>query len=200
MGINAGAFLGILLCGYIGEKVSWSYGFGLAGIFMLLGMLQFWFGQSILGDIGLKPKQPVVDKAISAKSTTTSNSSRIGTWAVVGVVIAALIYFLIPDVESNSILTVINKKYMPAIVFGIVIPFVGYIVTDPTLTKVEKDRVWVIVILTFFTVFFWWAFEQAGGSMTVFANDYTDRTLEGSSGTIFNSINALLTVLSLIHI
>jgi len=43
MGINAGAFLGILLCGYIGEKVGWHYGFGLAGIFMFLGMLQFYF-------------------------------------------------------------------------------------------------------------------------------------------------------------
>ncbi len=55
MGVNAGAFLGILMCGYLGEKVGWSYGFGLAGIFMLLGMLQFHFSQKIFGDIGLKP-------------------------------------------------------------------------------------------------------------------------------------------------
>ena len=56
MGINAGAFLGILLCGYIGENVNWHYGFGLAGIFMLFGMLQFHFGQNIFGDVGLSPK------------------------------------------------------------------------------------------------------------------------------------------------
>ena len=49
MGVNAGAFLGIMLCGYIGEKVAWSYGFGLAGIFMFLGMLQFYFAQKIFG-------------------------------------------------------------------------------------------------------------------------------------------------------
>ena len=48
MGVNAGAFLGILLCGYIGEKVGWSYGFGLAGIFMFLGMLQFAFAQNMM--------------------------------------------------------------------------------------------------------------------------------------------------------
>ena len=46
MGINAGAFLGILLCGYIGEKIDWSYGFGLAGVFMLFGLLQFSFAQN----------------------------------------------------------------------------------------------------------------------------------------------------------
>ena len=47
MGINAGAFLGILLCGYLGEKVGWHWGFGLAGIFMFFGMLQFYFAQNI---------------------------------------------------------------------------------------------------------------------------------------------------------
>ena len=55
MGVNAGAFLGILLCGYLGEKVGWSWGFGLAGIFMFFGLLQFWKAQNIFGDIGKKP-------------------------------------------------------------------------------------------------------------------------------------------------
>ena len=55
MGVNAGAFLGILLCGYIGEQVGWRWGFGLAGIFMLFGLLQFWFAQEIFGNIGIKP-------------------------------------------------------------------------------------------------------------------------------------------------
>ncbi len=200
MGINAGAFLGILLCGYIGEKVSWSYGFGLAGIFMLLGMLQFWFGQSILGNIGLTPKKAVADTPLT-NTNTASNSGRIGSSTIMGIIVAALIallnHFFGPEVTSNSLITQINKIYMPPIVFGLVVGFVSYIITDPSLTKIEKDRVWVIIILTFFTVFFWWAFEQAGGSMSVFARDYTDRTLEGNSGFIFNVVNALLTVGSL---
>lgn len=57
MGVNAGAFLGIMLCGWVGEKVGWSYGFGLAGIFMLLGMLQFYFAQPLFGNIGDKPEK-----------------------------------------------------------------------------------------------------------------------------------------------
>ncbi|MGE8425795.1 MAG: peptide MFS transporter, partial [Sphingobacterium siyangense] len=56
MGINAGSFLGMLLCGYIGEKIGWHYGFGLAGVFMFFGMLQFYFGQKIFGIIGDSPK------------------------------------------------------------------------------------------------------------------------------------------------
>ena len=55
MGVNAGAFLGILLCGYLGERVGWRWGFGLAGIFMLFGLIQFWKAQNIFGNIGLKP-------------------------------------------------------------------------------------------------------------------------------------------------
>src|SRR5690606_9114152 len=55
IGINAGAFLGSLLCGYLGEKIGWHYGFGLAGVFMFFGMLQFYFGQKIFGGIGNKP-------------------------------------------------------------------------------------------------------------------------------------------------
>ena len=57
MGVNSGAFLGILLCGYLGEQVGWSLGFGLAGIFMLFGLVQFWLAQNIFGNIGLKPNK-----------------------------------------------------------------------------------------------------------------------------------------------
>ncbi len=56
MGVNAGAFFGMMLCGYLAEKVGWSWGFGLAGIFMLLGLVQFWLAKAIFGEIGAKPK------------------------------------------------------------------------------------------------------------------------------------------------
>lgn len=140
MGINAGAFLGILLCGYIGEKVGWSYGFGLAGIFMFIGMVQFWFGQGIFGDVGLSPKQKV--KA---------------------------------DLANNTPKEVVEEE-------------------NPV---VVKDRLLVIGILAFFTIFFWWAFEQAGSSMTIFAKDFTERTLTGSGSLIFKWVNTLLTIVPL---
>lgn len=135
MGVNAGAFLGILLCGYIGEKVSWSWGFGLAGIFMFLGMLQFYFTQNIFGNVGLSAKQ--------AKE-------------------------LKQPVE-----------------------------VDNTPRKTIIDRLIVVIIFSIFTVFFWAAFEQAGGSMTIFAERYTQRVLEGNSGLAFKFIDAILTLVPL---
>ena len=137
MGINSGAFLGILLCGYIGETVNWHYGFGLAGIFMLFGMLQFHYGQKIFGDIGLS-----INK-IKDKETITN--------------------------EDNN---------------------------EPP--KIISDRLIVIGIFSFVTVFFWWGFEQAGGSMTIFANDYTNRDLVGTGALVFKIINSLLTIVPMI--
>lgn len=151
MGINAGAFLGILLCGYLGEKVGWSYGFGLAGIFMFLGMLQFQYAQKIFGNIGLKPQPKVGLEDVPV----TDNSDAI--------------------VEADTINGVPTKK-------------------------VERDRIMVILILAFFTIFFWMAFEQAGGSMTIFAKDYTNRVLEGGGATAYKILNTLLTVVPLIII
>lgn len=152
MGINAGAFLGILLCGYIGEKVGWSYGFGLAGIFMLFGMLQFHFAQKIFGKIGLAPKKvDDLDDAIEDSLEDTKDA--------------------IEDVAEG----VQNSK-------------------------VVRDRIIVISIFAFFTIFFWMAFEQAGGSMTIFAKDYTDRVLVGGAASAFKIINTILVIVPLIII
>ena len=147
MGINAGAFLGILLCGYIGEKVGWSYGFGLAGIFMFFGMLQFAFAQKIFGTIGLSPKKE-------------EELSKI-------------------DPHAN--------------------PVTEEIVEESHLSKkVIRDRIMVIIVFSISTIFFWMAFEQAGGSMTIFAKDYTNRLLSGSSATIFKWSNTLLVIVPMI--
>lgn len=143
MGINAGAFLGILLCGYIGEKVGWSYGFGLAGIFMFFGMMQFAFAQKIFGSIGLSPRK---EEKLALENPHAN------------VVTEELI------VESTQ-----SKK-------------------------VTRDRIIVIIVFSLFTIFFWMAFEQAGGSMTIFAKDYTNRILSGNSANIFKWANSLIVV------
>lgn len=131
MGINAGAFFGILLCGYIGEKIKWSYGFGLAGFFMILGAIQFYLSQGVFGQIGLSKQQSDV-----------------------------------PEHDPHE--------------------------AEP---HVVRDRLMAIGIFAFFTIFFWMAFEQAGGSMTIFASDYTDRSLTGAFGTGFKIFNTLMTVI-----
>ncbi len=211
MGINAGAFLGILLCGYIGETVGWHYGFGLAMVFMIAGAIQFWLSGSLFGPIGLAPeKDTMADlsaEQIKVKNQSNENSkARLFKWvglsAIVAIAIFTLNRFVVFDdsVASFNALAYFNKIMMSALILAAFVGIIGYIITDPTLTKIEKDRVWVIVILTFFTVFFWWAFEQAGGSMTIFAADYTDRTLEGGQASVFNTVNTLLTIVPMIVI
>lgn len=198
MGINAGAFLGILLCGYIGENIGWSYGFGLATIFMIVGSLQFMFAKPIFGEIGAAPTNDgIADTGHADTMPSTSGSSRVMMWAGIGVVSAIIIYFLNknfgPAVTSDSMIATINS-FMPSLIIGAFTGILGYILSDPSVTKIERDRLWVIVVFTLFTIFFWWAFEQAGGSMTVFANDYTERNLVGGQALTFKIVNALLTV------
>ena len=217
MGINAGAFLGILLCGYIGETVGWHYGFGLAMIFMVAGAIQFWLSGKIFGPIGLAPEKDTVadlntnftEEALDGAMLNSDNvdtKGRLTKWIAISVVVAGLMFCLnrfgifIDQVDSFGPLAFFNKIMMSALIVSAFIGIIGYIVTDPSLTKVEKDRVWVIVILTGFTVFFWWAFEQAGGSMTIFAADYTNRTLEGGSADTFLTVNTLLTIVPMIVI
>ena len=215
MGINAGAFLGIGLCSYYGEQVSYSLGFGLAGIFMLVGLLQFFFSQDIFGRIGLAPSHPdyldpaagaadasaaAADSATELATGTNSDSSRAFKWGGIGLAIGVVVYLLIaifgPD-QANALQT-FSREFMPPIILASVIGFIGWIVSDKSLSKIERDRVWVIVILSFFIVFFWWAFEQAGGSMTIFALDYTDRSLTGSGANMFRISNAVLNIVPMI--
>ncbi|PHI19118.1 MFS transporter [Lewinellaceae bacterium SD302] len=225
MGINAGAFLGIGLCSYYGEQISYSLGFGLAGIFMFVGLLQFYFSQNIFGRIGLAPSHPdyldpaqeapadtavathyedqVIDEHMAAggaENLTNNDQQRAYKWGGIGLAIGAVFYFLISyfGAEQANALQTFSRELMPPIIIASVIGFIGWIVSDQTLSKVEKDRVWVIVILSFFIVFFWWAFEQAGGSMTIFALDYTDRSLTGSEANMFRWGNAILNIVPMV--
>jgi hypothetical protein len=91
MGVNSGAFFGILLCGYLGEKIGWNWGFGLAGIFMLFGLLQFWLAQNIFGDIGLTPAKV---KAAAIANNTDASSEKLNVFIKSSHASRALINFL----------------------------------------------------------------------------------------------------------
>ena len=102
MGVNAGAFIGIMLCGWVGEKIGWSYGFGLAGIFMFLGMLQFYFAQPLFGNLGDKPVK------IKKEIESVGNSNGILKTADKLNHFSLLDYFLVSIFTVSAIIFIIN--------------------------------------------------------------------------------------------
>ncbi|QYJ69414.1 peptide MFS transporter [Flavobacterium litorale] len=204
MGVNAGAFLGIMLCGYIGEKVSWSWGFGLAGIFMFFGMLQFYFTQGIFGDIGTKPT--AAEKL--EKKTVTDGDKRVPfTPFDLSLIVISLILGLVwiindpySKISGNNLLNfqvggLDGSNF--TILLGLALLIILLVSRLSRYSSVTRDRLIAVTIFAFFTIFFWASFEQAGGSMTIFAEKYTQRALTGSTASIFKVINTLLTVVPL---
>ena len=206
MGVNAGAFLGILLCGYLGEKVGWSYGFGLAGIFMLFGLLQFWFAQGIFGDVGLQPKKASQDQAIVEDDGDKRNPFT--TWQMVLSGIAAflgLVWILNDPISkiSEGATNFLDFELMgyngPTVT--IVAAFILFLIVLVNrllrYSSITRDRMLAVTFFSFIIIFFWAIFEQAPGSLTIFARDYTNRILEGGAGLTFKIVNSLMTIIPL---
>jgi len=200
MGVNAGAFLGIMLCGYLGEKVSWAYGFGLAGIFMFFGMLQFWFAGPLFGDIGEKPL------AVADEEIDIPEGDKLNPFSTVDKVLIGIFGLLSFVWILNDPLTKIgNMPIIPggetganAVILTALGAFIATLVIRfPRYTPIVRDRLIAVGIFAFFTVFFWTAFEQAAGSMAIFAKDYTARALTGDSAGIFKIIDTVLTIVPL---
>lgn len=209
MGVNSGAFLGMLLCGYIGESPDWgwSYGFGLAGIFMFIGMLQFYFTQNIFGDIGLKPlKEEVVDQSENLEETTRNPFSKLDLLLIVLISVIGLSWIINDPVSKITSFNLFNfnvgsldgSNFMILVALALFLFILVKRISQ--YTPVLRDKMIAVIILAFISIFFWASFEQAGGSMTIFAKDYTQRILTGDYKIIFNVANTLITVIPLIII
>ena len=206
MGVNAGAFLGILLCGYLGEQIGWRWGFGLAGIFMLFGLLQFWFAQNIFGDIGKKPLK--IDAAVLETSAeepklnpfTSVQLTLIGIAGVLG-----LSWILNDPVAkiSEGAYNLFNFSLFGmegsnlAILSALGIFLLLLFIRIPKYDKITRDRMIAVIFFAFITIFFWAIFEQAPSSLTIFARDYTQRILEGNAALIFKVVNSMMTIIPL---
>jgi POT family proton-dependent oligopeptide transporter len=203
MGVNAGAFFGILLCGYLGEKVGWSYGFGLAGIFMFFGMLQFWLSQNIFGDIGLKPSKESKAKA-EALDTDKRNPFTALQLVVIAVTCVLGLLWILNDPASKISGGKINifgflgeNGNTIAIVTALVLFILLLVYRFTQYSQITKEKLIAVTFFAFLTIFFWAIFEQSPNSLTIFASDYTNRVLEGSWSVAFLVINSLITILPL---
>ena len=173
MGINLGAFFSPLICG----SMDFKWGFLAACIGMLLGLVAFIFGQKkfLISEEGKHIGLPV--KKLDTKS--------IGT--IIGSI--AIIFFMLNFKQMfNSNIDIIGY-----FIYAAMIAMPILILTDKSLSKIEMNRIIVIFILAFFVIFFWGAFEQAGASLTLFADRQTNRTLFGweMPASYFQSVNPL---------
>lgn len=206
MGVNAGAFLGILLCGYLGEKVGWRWGFGLAGIFMFFGLLQFWFAQNIFGDIGKKPvKTNDAAKEVSANEPKFNPFTHFQL-AIIGVASLLGLSWILNDPVSKiseGAYNLFNFKMFGTegsnvvILTALLLFVVLLIIRIPRYDRITRDRMLAVMFFAFITIFFWAIFEQAPSSLTIFARDYTQRILEGNAADIFKVVNSLMTIIPL---
>ncbi|MFK8271847.1 peptide MFS transporter [Capnocytophaga canimorsus] len=213
MGVNAGAFFGMMLCGYVAETLGWHWGFGLAGIFMLLGTFQFWLASPIMGDLGLPNKK-------MEKSETQTDETLIekrNPFTVIDYILIALvgvigfIYAFNDPLSKNGIVDIFHfldtnlagdllRGQTIMIVFALLVFIYLVISRIVRYEKIVRDRMFGVIMLAFFLIFFFMSFEQGATSLVLVARDYIDRRLEGNGLLVFNIINTLLTIVPLLLI
>jgi POT family proton-dependent oligopeptide transporter len=192
MGINTGAFLGPLISGGLGqaEGFGWHWGFASAGVGMLFGVIQFWMTKHHLGAAGMHPSSSG-NPAIDARK-------RKNGWIVVGIGVTAVVLFVATAFSGRYQLDPAKiSQQSTAVIVGMSVLFFAYVLTLGKLTRDEKQRTLALIILLIGCAMFWSGFEQAGSSLTFFADRYTQ--LEFSWFTIpstwFQSVNALFIIM-----
>ncbi|MDA8895669.1 peptide MFS transporter [Flavobacteriales bacterium] len=213
MGVNAGAFFGMMLCGYLGEKIGWAYGFGLAGIFMLLGTLQFWLAKPLFGSIGEVPSETTSSfiearTVIKTEDTDTRNPFTLLDKILIGFSSVMGLGYAINDPMSKianiDLFSFANTDLLEGQYLMVLLALVAFlfmvISRISRYDAVVRDRMIAVIIFAFFTVFFWLSFEQGASSLVLFARDSVDRTLTGDAAMIFNVVNTLLTIIPLVII
>jgi proton-dependent oligopeptide transporter, POT family len=197
MGINLGAFLAPLVCGALGEKVGWHYGFAAAGVGMVLGTLVFALGQNMLGKLGFPPGRDVTEK--SRLTPGDWSSVALMSVAMVGLVYAAIHTWNFADPEQFGITPFSACLYsLLAVALFVVVrhfmPHAKAAAGVEPLTTIEIHRIIAIIVMGVFVVFFWMGFEQAGGTMNLFADKQTDRMMLGWEipASFFQALNPML--------
>ncbi len=183
MGINLGAFLGQLICPIVGDVKdnagirdihAFKWGFLAASIAMLIGTAVFYFLKNKYvvtpegRPLGGLPKHNVSDDYEEGESQKAVFSQK----ALIGAVIA---FFTLGGIFHY----VVDQNWIYTVIYSSGITLAGLIISDTSLTKVERDRILVIYIVAFFVIFFWAAFEQAGSSLTFIADNQCDRNFFG---------------------
>ncbi len=188
MGINIGAFLGQFICPIIGDVKdaggirdihAFKWGFLAAAIAMMIGSVTFYIlkNKYVITPEG-KPIGGLPSKnEASDYEEGEAQKPHFSALSLVLSLVAFTCLFLLFHFTSSGTNAV--KTIIYPIIYSSGITLAGLILSDKTLTKVERQRIWVIYIVSFFIIFFWAAFEQAGSSLTFIADNQTDRNFFG---------------------
>jgi len=169
MGINVGAALGTILVGYLGQRIGWSYGFGLAGIGMVAGLIVFVLGKKVLLGAGEAPAPLSRGKELSVYGA--------------GVAAVAVMWALVQYQDVIQTLLIISG-----------IALLGYVLYESfKLPKEPRERMFAILFLIALNPLFWGLFEQAGGSFNLYTDRYVD--IGGVPASVFQSINPIYIIL-----
>ena len=206
MGINIGAGLSPLWCGFVGDTgnpADFKWGFLSAGVGMLIGVAVFEMLKNKClttpqgEQIGLSPKKSALSEKINLIDEKEPNSKKRLFLSVAGVILLFLLFSVNFGSFSGSTATLFSgADWIGSAIYAIGIMMPLFIITDRSLTKVERLRILVIFIISFFVIFFWSAFEQAGASLTFFADEQTNRNILGweMPASYFQSFNAIFVV------
>ena len=163
MGINIGAGLAPLVCGYLGQRVSWHMGFAAAGVGMVLGVIQYVLGAKHLGEAGLYPADAGSPQKLAAQKKQAT------TWAAI---VAALLVASVVGLYTGALPITATQIADGAGYFLLILTlaFFGWLFLSSGWTPQERNRNYVIAVLFLASALFWSAFEQAGSTLNLFAD------------------------------
>ncbi|MCZ8130979.1 MAG: peptide MFS transporter [Steroidobacteraceae bacterium] len=176
MGINIGAFIGPIVTGLLAQSAGRRWGFLAAAVGMALGLVQFALTRKYLGDAGLHPRAH--DGRVLARGFGPQWYWVIGGLAALTVLIA-LIWAGVIGVDAVSL-----SRNTAVLIVAMAVVYFAYLLFFAGLDRAERNRIWAVVVLFFASAVFWSGFEQAGSSLNLFAERFTDRTFESLGWTM----------------
>jgi POT family proton-dependent oligopeptide transporter len=184
MGINIGAFIGPLITAWLAQKYGWRVGFMAAGVGMALGVAQFLATRQHLGGAGAVPHVPAGTDMGSAWRNLWIGS------ALLGVLVA------LPFLGLVKVSPIELQAYGIFVIVGMAALYFAYLLFFAGLDGVERKRILALIVLFFACALFWSGFEQAGSSLNLFAERYTDRVVGAFTVPAgwFQSLNAIFIV------
>lgn len=165
LGINVGATIAPFITGYLGQAINWHYGFGVAGIGMALGVLQYKLTEKHLGNAGLPPRRDTPEQERSYQRVRLS------------VIVICLALAVFVGLLFTKVITIDPVAFAQAsgyVILTAVSLYIIYILLFENLNKEEKKKITAIAIFFVATTIFYAAYEQAGSSLNLFADRYTD--------------------------